>query len=166
MPNDDIQLVAGPELRRVANALRKLDRTLTTQFRKDLKLATKPMVAEAKKNAKSIPVGRPSPNKLRRSIARGVVAQSSTGRLPRVRIVVKMADESRAIIPRGLDSPPKGFRHPVFGKSEQWVVQKPHTSKRWFMDAMQGGRNDAINAINRTLADARDYIASQGEQGP
>jgi len=123
------------------------------------------MIAEAKRNAKAIPVVRRSPNKLRRTIARGVVAQSSVGKLPRVRIIVKMPEESSAIIPRGLDSPPKGFRHPVFGKREQWVVQKPQTSKRWFMDAMQGGRDDAINAINKTLADARDYIASQGGQG-
>lgn len=161
-----IRVVPGDELTRTANALRRIDKKLPTQFRRDLKKAAKPMVKEAKANAKKIPTGGGARGKrrkiLRRQIAAGVSVQAAVGKNARMRIITKMPDVSQAIIPRGMDNPAKGFRHPVFGRRDEWVIQKSGATNRWFMDAMQEGRAETEANIKRTLDEAARTVADAG----
>jgi hypothetical protein len=164
MAEGSFALVPGPEIRRVATALRDIDKALPAKLRKDLKAAAKPLVLQAKANAKAIPVATPDRRRLRKRIATGVGIQASSGKRTRIRITTRMPDSASAVIPRGLASP-NGFRHPVFGNTNLWVVQTAARQNDWFMSAMDGGREEAMRNINRTLQEARDYIESMGGQG-
>lgn len=88
---------------------------------------------------------------LRRRIARGV----GVHRLPDggYRITTSMTDQDEAIIPRGFDSPAKGFRHPVFGNKNNWVRQMPATG--WFRDTV----DDAAQILPDKLEDILEFAA-------
>lgn len=162
--SDDVELrFDGPRnIDEVIKALRRMDASLPGELRKDLKTAARPLVAKAKMNAKTIPVRRPDRRRLRKTIAAGVGVQASLSNRAAVRIILKMPDSARAVIPRGLDSP-RGFRHPLFGNRNKWYTQTSATpGYRWFMSAMQDAGPETRDRIVATLNEARDRVIQRG----
>ncbi|MYV58043.1 hypothetical protein [Streptomyces sp. SID3212] len=160
----NVRVLPGSEIKKISDQLREIDRTLPAKFRKDLKAAAKPLVVQAKAAAKEIPITRPDRRRLRKKIATGIALQVSTGKRARIRVVTRMPDSKTAIIPRGLGSP-AGFRHPVFGDANQWVVQHAaNPANNWFMNSMQNGHADAEARIKETLREARRDIVRAGRR--
>jgi hypothetical protein len=155
-----VTVTFGPELRSIANAMRTIDATLPTKLRAQLRKDAKPLVNKAKAAARAIPVHQGDKKNLRRTIAKGIRVQASTGKRAQVRVVTSMPDASEAIIPRGLDSP-KGWRHPVFG-SDTWVNQTAMEPNHWFFTAMQEGREAVDVGITKTIKEALELIAANG----
>lgn len=154
-----VVLTAGEEFHRVANALREVDASLPAQFRKELKRAVKPLVAEAKRRVRSMPVsGRSGHTGLRRRVARGVRVLASTGATARLRVITVMEDQDEAIIPRGLDRH-EGWRHPVFGRGSVWQTHAPGS---WFTDTFQDGHDEIERGLHDVLEDAANKIARAG----
>lgn len=95
---------------------------------------------------------------LRKRIARGIDVK----RLPggKVRIRTTMADHDEAIIPRGFDSPLKGFWHPVFGDMdpEDRVTQRPGVPYRWFRDTVAESQPIIERNLEQMLDDEAEDI--------
>lgn len=156
------RIIPGIEFKRVAAALRSIDKTMPTKLRKELRIAAKPMVAKGKSAAKAIEVNKADSNNIRRAIARGIRVQAKvTGLNPGVRIVTSMPDKSQAMIPRGFESP-AGWRHPVFGG--EIVTQHPRNPDGWFLHAMGEGQALALKGMKKILTEARDEIARNGKK--
>jgi hypothetical protein len=158
-----VHVIFGPEFPRVVAALREIDKGLPTKLRKDISDAVKPSVRKAQANMRAMPVKGRGHSGLRAQVARGIKVRVSLGSATKdakVRIITTMQDASEAAIPRGFNSP-KGWRHPVFGDREDWVVQ--HGMRPgWFMDPMQLNRDYVKDKIKTTLDEAAQYIADQG----
>lgn len=151
---------AGPEFNRVATALRSIDRRLPTKLRKDIKNQVKPLVRQAKFKVINLPVeGHSGHTGLRRRVARGVRVRVGVGRNAYVRITTVMSDPSQAIIPRGLDNPLRGWKHPTFGHEPE-VTQ--HAAGHWFVDTFAHGRDEIRDGIHHVLEDAAEFVARQG----
>lgn len=150
----------GSEFRRTADALRLVDQRLPAKLRKDLANAVKPAVADAKAHARAIPVGGGGHSGLRRRVARGVKIQARTARSPVLRVVASMTDPEQANLPRYLDDPARGWRHPVFGNRHEWVSQ--HTGSPWFRDVLASHRPEMERAVRQVLDDAAETIAAAG----
>jgi hypothetical protein len=93
---------------------------------------------------------------LRAKVAKGVGLQE----LPNgYRITTSMPEADEAAIPRGMDQ--HGWRHPVFGNRDKWVVEGV-TDFSWFMDTMQEGENVVSDGLEQKLQDAADRIDNAG----
>lgn len=160
MASSRTTVIAGPEFRRVADALRVIDRTLPRKLRKDLRDAVKPLVQEAKAKVRAMPVaGHSGHTGLRRRVARGVSVRVGVGRNAHIRVVTRMSNPNEAIIPRGLDDPVRGWTHPTFGHAP---IVRQHAAGHWFVDTFKGGRDEMRDSIHRVLEDAAHFVASQG----
>jgi len=158
-----VHVIFGPEFNRVVQALRDMDKTLPTKLRKDIVNAVKPSVRKAQQNVRALPVKHRGRSGLYGRVARGVKIRASLGSATkdaRVRVITTMDDPSQAVIPRGLNSP-KGWRHPVFGDRNDWVVQ--HASKPgWFLDPMQLNRQNVKDSIEKVLDEVAKKVAAAG----
>lgn len=158
-----VHVVAGPEFTRVAIALRAIDQALPRQLRGEMRDAVKPSVAEAKEKVRTMPVaGHSGTTGLRREVARGVKIQAglSGRRGAHLRVVTAMTRPDAEIIPRGLDRA-AGWRHPVFGNRDNWVVQRPQRPG-WFLETLSDARDPIEMALTHVLEKARDRVASAG----
>ncbi|WP_432001232.1 hypothetical protein [Streptomyces sioyaensis] len=153
------EVITGEEFQRVATALREVDARLPGQLRSELRKAARPLVARAKTKVRALPTHGRSHTGLRRRVAAGVGIRVSTSRHPGVTITTKMADPSEAVIPRGMDSQ-RGWRHPVFGDTDNWVTQ--HTGGSWFRETFADGRDEVQAAVRQVLENAAQTIADAG----
>lgn len=153
-------IVAGPEFTRVANALRDVDSRLPTEFRKKLKDIAKPAVADVKSRVRALnlPGGPAGSTGLRRRVARGVSTRVGVGRNASLRITTSMERPNESVIPRGMDTP-RGWRHPVFGNSDNWVAQ-PGLS--WFREPLSSYQDDFERGLTDALQWAAETIADAG----
>lgn len=149
----------GNEFKRVAAALREVDRRLPGQFRKQLVDAVKPAVQDAKNRVRAIPAQGAKRSGLRRRVARGVSIQAAVGRAPALRVVAAMKEPDEANLPRYLDES-AGWRHPVFGNRHIWVRQT--TGGHWFRDTMVEHRPQIERDIRQVLEDAAQTIDAAG----
>lgn len=149
----------GNEFKRVAIALREVDRELPKKLRKDLQEAVKPAVQEAKDRVKALPVQGHGHSGLRRRVARGVRIQAAVGRAPALRVVTFMGEADEVNLPRYLDSA-AGWRHPVFGNRHNWVRQT--TGGSWFRETMVEHRPQIERDLQQVLEDAAETIAAAG----
>lgn len=151
---------AGREFQEVAARLRAIDARLPTQLRKEMRDAVKPYVQRVKAEVRALPTpanaGRTG---LRRRVARGVGVRASVTRRSGLRVVTRMANPDEAVIPRGLDSGVKGWRHPVFGNRNNWVRQPGFS---WFREPLADSRPSIERALTEVLEDARDFVARAG----
>jgi hypothetical protein len=156
-----IWIVAGPEFKRVALALRDVESTMDARLGRALKGASLPLVEEAKTRVRTMRVrGHAGSTGLRARVARGVDSETTrSGATTTVRVTTSMNQPNEAIIPRGLDRP-QGWRHPVFGNRDVWVTQRGSGS--WFTDTFQDGRVPIQDALTDVLEDARDTVARSG----
>lgn len=142
---------------RVGAALRDADESMPGALRKEMVLLAKRLAVVASRAALSEPTHGSKHTGLRAQVARGVdVVETEDG----AKVTTSMPIPDEAIIPRGLDDA-EGWRHPVFGNKNRWVVQ--HGAFSWFMDSMQGGRSDGEQNLERLLEDTADRIAAAGE---
>jgi hypothetical protein len=155
-----LEMRAGPEFNRVATALRSIDRKLPTKLRKDIRDKVKPLVRQAKFKVINLPVeGDSGSTGLRRRVARGVSVRVGVGVKSYVRVVTRMSDPHQAIIPRGLDDPTRGWKHPTFGHAPE---VRQHAAGHWFVDTFASGKDEIRDGIHHVLEDAADYVAANG----
>lgn len=154
-----VSVSLGDEWRRVAIALREVDRDLPKKLRKDLLSAVKPAVQEAKDRVRALPVAGHGSTGLRRRVARGVRILPAVGKNPAVRVVTYMDQPDEANLPRYLDSA-AGWRHPVFGNRHNWVRQS--TGGSWFRETMADHRPQIERDLQHVLDDAAETIAAAG----
>jgi hypothetical protein len=93
---------------------------------------------------------------LRARVAKGVGLQELTDGW---RVTTSMDAPSEAAIPRGMDQ--HGWRHPVFGNKDVWVVEGM-TDFSWFMDTMQEGEDVVGNGLEQELENAAERIDNAG----
>jgi hypothetical protein len=143
------------ELGDATKALRSIERTLPTSFKRAKRDVARDLAKEAQKKVREEPSKKagPGPRGLRRDIARGVGVVEIEGGY---RIYTSMPDEDEAIIPRGMDDRRRGWRHPVFGNRNNWVTQRGEFS--WFMETMQDGRDMLEEKFTTALEDAADKV--------
>jgi len=166
----EVRLVARDEVQEVADRLRRVDRRLAVQLRGALRRAARRGVKRAKAEARGLPAkGAPGgtlqhphrARQLRRTVARGVRAQVRAGgaRMPTARIITSMPDESQAALPLGLDSGPRGWRHPVFGDRDVWVRQPGFS---WFREPLAEEAPAIADDMRQVLGDTAQWIADAG----
>jgi len=122
---------------------------LKRELVKGITRATKPMRAEAKREAKT---RLPKSGGLAAIVGRSsITTKTRTGRDPGVTILAK------GVAARSTD---RGFvKHPVFGNREAWVTQA--VAPGWFTDTMQ----NASPAVRREILEAMNTVARQIARG-
>jgi len=93
---------------------------------------------------------------LRAEVAKGVGLQDIPDGY---RVTTSMPTPSKAAIPRGMDQ--HGWRHPVFGQSDNWVVEGT-ADFSWFMDTMQEGEDLVSDGLQKELENAAERIDNAG----
>lgn len=93
---------------------------------------------------------------LRAEVAKGVGLQEIPDGY---RVTTSMPTPAKAAIPRGMDE--HGWRHPVFGHNDTWVIEGT-TDFSWFMDTMQEGEGMVSEGLQHVLQDAADRIDNAG----
>lgn len=141
---------------RVSTALTDADNQLPGDIRKEAVALANRLATIARRAVLAEPTHGPNHTGMRANVARGVdVSETESG----AKITTSMPIPDEAIIPRGLDDA-LGWRHPVFGNRNRWVVQ--HGAFSWFLDSMQGGRSDGEQNIERLLDEWAERIAAAG----
>lgn len=153
----DFEVITGEEFQRVGRALREVDAELPGKLRKDLRVAARPLVAMVKEKVRSLPTHGRVHTGLRRRVAAGVGMRVSLKN--GITITTSMQRPSEAIIPRGMDSR-EGWRHPVFGNTDNWVQQR--TGGSWFREPLASRHDEIEDAVRHTLEEARDRIDRAG----
>lgn len=149
----------GNEWRRVAIALKEIDRTLPDKLRKGLREAAKPAAEDAKQRVLALPVRGVKHSGLRGRVARGVGIQAGVGRGLGVRIVTGMRDPQQRKLPEYLDDK-RGWRHPVYGNRHVWVHQS--TGGSWFRETIAEHRPQIERDVTQVLDDAAETVAAAG----
>lgn len=148
----EVDVDGGTEMLRAAKALGDAHRDIGRRMDDIVWDGAVDVANEAAKVVQTIPTKGRKHTGLRKRIASGIdVRRLSTGK---VRVQTSMLDHDEAIIPRGFDSPLKGFWHPVFGDRdpEDRVTQRPGVPYRWFRDTMP----KALDIIRDDLEDMLD----------
>jgi hypothetical protein len=141
---------------RVGAALGEADDEMPGKIRKELVLLANRLAYVASRAALAEPTHGAVHTGLRESVSHGVgVRETDDGAV----VTTSMPVPDEAVIPRGLDA--HGWRHPVFGNRNNWVVQ--HGAFSWFMDSMQGGRTDGEQNLERMLNEVAEKIAAAAE---
>lgn len=148
---DDIRLVKLALTEQLRSIPREIDKTFTHEAR----------ILRDRARAKI--KAQPTPKKaghtgLRREIAAGVhyVRINPKPEWTGIRISTMMPERDEAMLPRGTDSPIKGWRHPVFGNRNNWVRQ--HGAYSWFIDTMQDAEEDMRVRLQWVFEDAAEDI--------
>lgn len=159
-----VWVVSGPEFVRVANQLREINARLPTEFRKRMRNVARPAVADVKARVRALqlPGGPAGSTGIRRRVARGVTIKASVTGNASLRVATSMADPSEAVIPRGMDTP-RGWRHPVFGNTNNWV-QQPGSS--WFREPLSGYQDEFERGLTQALEWAAETVADAGGARP
>ena len=142
------------DINRAARALTAIDRQLPRDFKNSINEVARGLRDMARVAALNEPSQGKGHTGLRARVSTGVgIAQIPDG----VRIITKMPELDEAIIPRGMDTV-KGWRHPVFGHRDRWVVQRSGTDS-WFMETMAKGQEPLRERLIRNINDAADKVA-------
>lgn len=153
------RIVTGSEFARVHKALLVIDKDLAKQFRKALRDTLKGSVKKVQEAALAIEAHGRDHSGLRKRIAKGVKIKA-TRSASTFRVVTSMTNPSEAALPRGMDASfAGGFRHPVFGDPENWVVQH---GDPWFMDTMSDQQDELRDAMEKVLYAAARLVKDAG----
>lgn len=157
MADESYHIIAGPEFKATADALRDVDKTFPTMLRKAMKDAAQPVLVDVRNAARALPAYGLKHTGLRARLAAGVAVQASVGASARMRFVTKMPPGQEAL-PRGEDSGMAGWRHPVFGH-DKWVTQRGGS---WFRQTIADDRPDLMNRLQDVLDAAAQQIDDAG----
>lgn len=147
-----LRVEGADKLSKLAKDLKRVgDKELSKELYSALNRATKPMRAEAKKNAEA---RFPKTGGLNKRVAKARLStRRRAGRNPGVKIVAKGMDQ--------LDLMDKGqVRHPVYGKRDRWVLQPIPDAKGWFTEPMEDGAETVREEILATI----DEVAKKLER--
>jgi hypothetical protein len=154
------------DLRLIRLALTQANREIPREMSKAVTTQARLLRDEARAEIVAMPTPQQAGHTgMRKEIAAGV----HVNRLPLVgdatgvRIGTRMTERDEAMLPRGMDSPIKGWRHPFFGDKTRWYRQ--HGIYSWFMDTMEDGHDPLERRLYEVLRDARDDIAQGGRFG-
>jgi len=170
----DVRIHGQEEIRRVAAALRRADRTdLRKAMAREIRTAGRVVVDDVRTVVRTLPIrGFPFPGRkrafsaarwspshqLREQVAAGVSLQLALSETdPRVRFRAsgsKVPGESGANMPRRLDDA-AGWRHPVLGNRQVWVKQQ---GKPWFAATIYRRRREFERRLGQALEDTRRAI--------
>lgn len=144
----------GPEFERVALALREIDARGTQQLRAAMRKAATPIIQDVRAAALSLPARGVKHTGLRARLAKSVSVQAGVGGGARMRFVTRMDNPDEAMLPRGEDSGARGWRHPVFGNTNNWVHQRGGS---WFRETI----NEDSDLVERRLHDVLEEFANR-----
>lgn len=152
----DVRVSGAEAFDRVSAALGEADAEMPVKVQKELVQLAKRLAYIASRAALAEPTRGTGHTGLRENVSRGVgVRETDDGAV----VTTSMPIPDEAVIPRGMDA--HGWRHPVFGNRNEWVTQ--HGAFSWFMDAMQGGRSDGEQNLERMLNEVAERIAAAAE---
>lgn len=152
-----INVFGREDFRAVQKALTEADRQLPRDFKQSINDVARGLRDAARAAALNEPSTGKGHTGLRARVAAGVSIMQIPGG---VRIITSMPESDEAIIPRGMDNV-RGWRHPVFGRKSNWVVQHSG-SDSWFMETMGKGHEPLRNRLIRDINDAAQKIADAG----
>lgn len=151
-----VTVSTGPEWKRVAAALDRVDKGLGDKFRREVREAADRLANRAQAEVMKIPVYGMKHTGLRARVARGVgVKITGSG----VDITTSMNERDEVNLPAYLDSQ-SGWRHPVFGNRHVWVRQE--TGGSWFRATIESGRDDIENDLHDVMDNGAREIAAAG----
>ena len=153
------------DLRLIRLALTEANRDVPREMTKAVTTQARLLRDEARAEIVAMPTPKQAGHTgMRKEIAAGVhnTRLPLTGDATGVRIGTRMSERDEAMLPRGMDSTIKGWRHPTFGR-DPWVRQYGIYS--WFMDTMEDGHDPLERRLYEILRDARDAIARGGRVG-
>ena len=170
----DVRVQGAEELRAVARALRRADRTdLTRELTRAIRDGAKPVLSDVQRAVRELPIrGFPYPGRRRAFSAarwspshalRDRVAQGVTVRVgvsednPRVRFAASgrlVPGTHGDSMPRRLDAA-GGWRHQVLGNRQVWVRQQ---GKPWFGTTIYRRADEFRDHIDRALDRVREQI--------
>lgn len=151
-----ISITAGPEWKRVADALAAQNATLGERFREQLRDAADELSARAQAKVMMIPARTGQSTGLRRRVAKGVGTKiTGSG----VQITTSMNERDEVNLPAYLDIQ-SGWRHPVFGNRHVWVHQA--TGGSWFRETIEHGQPMIQNKLEEIFEDAAEFIGRAG----
>lgn len=156
---DGIFIAFGPEFRMVADALREIDTTFPTRLRSAMRKTATPVMRDVRMAALSLPARHSKHTGLRARLAKGVGVQIGVGANARMRFTTRMDSPDEAALPRGTDSGERGWRHPVYGNTNNWVHQRGGS---WFRETISEDRSMIERNLNDVLQEARDTVARSG----
>lgn len=158
MPEEEgFRIIAGPEFKAVADALRDVDSSFPARLRKSLRDAAQPVLADVRNAARALPAYGRKHSGLRARLAAGVGIQVSVGDSARMRFITKMPPGQEEL-PRGEDSGLAGWRHPVFGH-DRWVRQRGGS---WFRETISDDRPELMDRLQAVLDDSARTIDDAG----
>lgn len=163
------EVVPGKEIKRVADALREVDKKAPAQLRKELRGIATTGAKVVKGKARTLPAKgtrggtAKHPHKrrqMRRTLARGVKVQASTGgrKGAALRIVTQMPDRRAALLPRAFDLLDT-WSHPTF-KTGPKVSQQGGFD--WFVAPLGEMQPESQAAVRQVLEDAKEKIRAAG----
>lgn len=152
-----VEVSGSDELERASAALGHVARTIPRDIDDEIDDVATRLAEKAAMKVQAVRMKTPGYERstgLRRRIARGLGVEKlpDGGR----RVTTSMTDSDEAIIPRGFDSPAKGFRHPVFGNKQNWVRQLP--ADGWFRETIDDAAHILPDRLEEVLDNAADYI--------
>ncbi len=151
-----VSVTTGPEWKRVAVALREVDKSLEAKFRREIRNEADKLAAQAQGRVMRIPTTTMKHSGLRARVAAGVgVKITGHG----VDITTSMNERDETNLPAYLDQQ-TGWRHPVYGNRHVWVRQD--TGGSWFRETIEDGRPDVENALSDVMEDAMDTVSRAG----
>jgi hypothetical protein len=168
-----VHVELGPEIKRVADALRQIDAKAPGEMRRSMRRAAADGMKRVKRNVRGLDVsGEHGSTGLRREVATGVKLKVSAGgrRGAGLRVTTTMRRSKAAVIPRGLDSFTKyvGWTHPVFqraGLSSEQAVRVTQPGYSWFMEAWQEERPKIQAEMQAIVDDAKARLRAAGVDG-
>lgn len=150
------RVTTGPEWKRVADALKIEDESLSGKFRSELRDAADTLADRTRSAVLRIPVYGVSHTGLRARVGEGVgVKLTGNG----VEITASMNRRSEINLPAYLDAQ-AGWRHPVFGNAHNWVLQT--TGGSWFTETIENGFPMVEQKMTDVFEDAARFIAAAG----
>jgi hypothetical protein len=142
------------QLGRISSRIGEESLRLPEEFLRVLREVADVLSTQAAAQVLLEPTYGPKHTGLRAAVSYGVgVTETADG----VVVNTSMPQRDEAIIPRGLDDGSRGWRHPVFGHRDRWVVQRGTFS--WFTDSMNEAEPMAREGLVNALQAAADRIA-------
>ncbi|MFE6305038.1 hypothetical protein [Nocardiopsis sp. NPDC057823] len=173
MASQEFEVAAGKELKRVVDAMRKVDSKAPAKIRSKMRAVARQGAKVVKPKARNLPskgvkggtTKRPHKRKqTRRAIAAGVKVQASTGGRKGVglRIVTSMPTRAQAFLPRAFDVVDE-WSHPVF-KTKEFPnrTAKQRGGFDWFVRPLGEMRPEFQAGMTQILDEAREEIRRAG----
>jgi hypothetical protein len=150
------KVTAGPEWKRVEEALRVVNDELAERFRSELRDSADSLADKVRKAVMDIQVHGMKHTGLRGRVAKGVgVKLTGAG----VQISSSMNRASERNIPAYLDAR-DGWRHPVFGNRHNWTRQT--TGGDWFSGPLADSQHEVEQKLTDVFERAAHEIGAAG----